>query len=201
MQQSRSTHIERLDTLDAYFSLADDVRAAISLLILDEDIVSDIAGLDVEMRLRLRKIPIAMAYLDARTPRAVLASRELSPVIRSYLPMNVRFDVLIAIIRLLIDGGVYIPQEVRSPRQVNELPATDEESDGDAVLCERSRLRALSPREMEVLGLISKGEQNKCIAAQLKLSEHTVKLHIHNIINKLHVNNRTGAAALFLAGE
>ena len=37
------------------------------------------------------------------------------------------------------------------------------------------------------------------MAAELGLSEHTVKLHIHHLINKLGVSNRTGAAIWFLA--
>lgn len=41
------------------------------------------------------------------------------------------------------------------------------------------------------------GNQNKIIAAALGLSEHTVKIHIHNIITKLGVHNRTEVVALY----
>ncbi|MDN3722302.1 helix-turn-helix transcriptional regulator [Roseibium salinum] len=44
---------------------------------------------------------------------------------------------------------------------------------------------ALTPRENEVLALIAQGLQNKNIAAALRLSEHTIKLHIHHIISKM----------------
>jgi hypothetical protein len=37
------------------------------------------------------------------------------------------------------------------------------------------------------------------IAAKFNLSEHTVKVHIHNTIKKLGAQNRTAAAAIFLA--
>lgn len=55
----------------------------------------------------------------------------------------------------------------------------------------------LTVRELEVLAMVARGHQNKIIAADLGLSEHTVKIHIHNIIRKLGVHNRTEAAAIY----
>ncbi len=48
----------------------------------------------------------------------------------------------------------------------------------------------LTPREVEVLGLIATGASDKEIAAQLSLSLHTVKSHVRNILSKLHATNR-----------
>jgi hypothetical protein len=45
------------------------------------------------------------------------------------------------------------------------------------------------------------GNQNKIIAAAFGLSEHTVKIHIHNIITKLGVHNRTEAVAMYFEHE
>ncbi len=53
----------------------------------------------------------------------------------------------------------------------------------------------LSPREREVLELVSQGATNKEIAEQLFISVGTVKNHIHNILEKLHLKNRTQIAA------
>jgi DNA-binding CsgD family transcriptional regulator len=53
---------------------------------------------------------------------------------------------------------------------------------------------ALTPREMEVLGRVSQGLQNKQIAYLLGMSESTVKVHVRNIMKKLDVRNRTQAA-------
>jgi len=53
----------------------------------------------------------------------------------------------------------------------------------------------LSDREYEVLQLISQGLTNKEIAVQLGLTPGTVKVHTHNIFNKLNVNRRTQAIA------
>lgn len=54
-------------------------------------------------------------------------------------------------------------------------------------------LSQLSAREIEVLKLIAQGLSNKEIAAQLNLVEGTVKVHVTNILAKLHVSDRTQA--------
>lgn len=57
-------------------------------------------------------------------------------------------------------------------------------------------LDRLNPREVEVLTGISQGLRNRQIAGQLQLSEHTVKFHVRNILDKLDVTSRGEAAAL-----
>lgn len=58
-----------------------------------------------------------------------------------------------------------------------------------------AHLAMLSPREVEVLGLIALGRTNAEIATQLRLSERTVHRHVSNILTKLGVRSRTSAAA------
>jgi len=58
-------------------------------------------------------------------------------------------------------------------------------------------IEVLTVREREILQLVSEGFQNKIIANRMALSEHTVKAHVHNLIAKLRVTNRTQAAACF----
>lgn len=57
-------------------------------------------------------------------------------------------------------------------------------------------LDRLNAREVEVLSGISQGLRNRQIAAQLQLSEHTVKFHVRNLLEKLEVSSRGEAAAL-----
>jgi DNA-binding NarL/FixJ family response regulator len=53
----------------------------------------------------------------------------------------------------------------------------------------------LTPREREILELISKGQSNQEIADQLFIELGTVKNHVHSILKKLNVNSRVDAAA------
>jgi DNA-binding NarL/FixJ family response regulator len=62
-------------------------------------------------------------------------------------------------------------------------------------------LLALTPREIELLGLVQEGLSNLGIAQRLSISENTVKYHLKNIFQKLGAQNRTEAVAhAFRAG-
>jgi len=52
----------------------------------------------------------------------------------------------------------------------------------------------LTARELEVLGLIVRGQSNKEIGGSLSISEATVKTHINSILSKMGVTDRTQAA-------
>ena len=62
-----------------------------------------------------------------------------------------------------------------------------------ARLSERASMPTLTPREVEVLQLISQGLRNKEVGAMLGITEGTVQIHVKNIFAKLGVNDRTGA--------
>jgi DNA-binding NarL/FixJ family response regulator len=55
---------------------------------------------------------------------------------------------------------------------------------------------ALTPRELEVLGLLAQGLPSKTISARLRLSEHTVKFHVGSIMAKLGAASRTEAVTI-----
>jgi len=59
----------------------------------------------------------------------------------------------------------------------------------------RSDLAALTPRQEEVLGLVAQGLIYKEVAQRLHLSEKTIKYHMGQILEKLHVENRAQAIA------
>jgi DNA-binding NarL/FixJ family response regulator len=56
----------------------------------------------------------------------------------------------------------------------------------------------LSPREEQILQLVSKGNSNKFIAANLEMSYETVCTHLKRVFKKLHVNSRTEAAMRYI---
>jgi len=61
-----------------------------------------------------------------------------------------------------------------------------------------TRVETLTERQNEILHLVANGLLNKEIAERLKLTEGTVKQHIHRIYQKMSVNNRAEAVRLYL---
>ncbi|WP_305988464.1 response regulator transcription factor [Roseibium sp. MMSF_3544] len=123
-------------------------------------------------------------------------------LIKSVLPMNLRVDLWLGAIRLMLSGGDYLPADVikymHSDKAAGTLAMTAKQFQPAQAT---KKFNKLTKRETQVLHLISEGHQNKNIAQQLSLSEHTIKLHIHHIISKLGVSNRTEAAAIYLQSD
>ena len=61
---------------------------------------------------------------------------------------------------------------------------------------EQAGIRALTPRELEVLGLLAEGCSNQEIARRLAITERTARTHVSNLLGKLNLGSRTQAALL-----
>jgi two-component system, NarL family, nitrate/nitrite response regulator NarL len=59
-----------------------------------------------------------------------------------------------------------------------------------SLVIEKEPAGGLTPREKEILQQVARGQTNREVATTLSLSEHTVKNHLKNILQKLHLNNR-----------
>ena len=99
-----------------------------------------------------------------------LAAGAVAYLLKETLP-----DDLIRIVRDVHTGGHPIGDDVK------------------ARLDERAAQPTLTPREIEVMVLVSRGRRNKEIAAELGIRERTVSVHLKNIFTKLKVNERTSA--------
>lgn len=62
---------------------------------------------------------------------------------------------------------------------------------------QRDPFTALTERELDVLQEVARGLSNKQVAAQLHISEETVKVHIRNILRKLDVRSRVAATVMY----
>jgi DNA-binding CsgD family transcriptional regulator len=62
----------------------------------------------------------------------------------------------------------------------------------------RRQISSLTARELEVIELIAAGKTNAEIAADLFLSQHTVRSHVKSVLAKLSARNRTEAAVVYL---
>jgi len=87
----------------------------------------------------------------------------------------------------LADDLIQVIRDVKAGKQPGVSPEVQ------ARLAERSVRPELTPRELEILHLISQGMQNKEIAASLGISEATARVHVKNILAKLDVRHRTAA--------
>jgi DNA-binding NarL/FixJ family response regulator len=106
-----------------------------------------------------------------------------------YLLKNMRPEELFE----LLEGALAGEAVIAAPMAQRILRAFVSEAHRRAELGEGQA--ELSPREMEVLDLASQGATNKEIADKLFISVGTVKNHIHNILEKLHLKNRAQIAA------
>ncbi len=95
-----------------------------------------------------------------------------------YLLKSMPKGELLAAIRAVHAGGRHVPPDVAA--RIAEHYGDDD----------------LTPRELDVLGLIREGYRNKQIADRLSISETTVNFHIRNLVDKLGANDRTHAVTI-----
>ncbi|MEP4377793.1 MAG: response regulator transcription factor [Alphaproteobacteria bacterium] len=139
----------------------------------------------VYLRSEFPEVPIAM--ISASTdPRIMRQAVDYGAA--GFIPKSAPMDAIRGAVRDIIAGNSWLPSGI------NDLPDT---SDEDAQLA--TRLAALTPQQLRVLGMLSDGKLNKQIAFDLEISEATVKSHVSAILQKLDVNSRT--QAVILAGR
>jgi len=110
---------------------------------------------------------------------------------KGYILKNTEPEELIHAIFHIAQGGVII-----SPLMATKLLTEFKDLTAGVERESTEEAKAnLSPREEEVLQQLSQGATNKEIADSLFISENTVKTHLRNIMDKLHLANRSQAAA------
>ncbi len=111
---------------------------------------------------------------DAEVQRALKAGA------RAYILKTMAPEEMVQTIRHVYAGKVHVPPEV----------ATN--------LAGHYADDSLTTREVEILQQVANGQKNRDIADKLCISEHTVKAHLKNILEKLVANDRTDAVAIGL---
>jgi two-component system NarL family response regulator len=106
---------------------------------------------------------------------------------KGYLLKNLSVSKLLASLRALERGEAAISRTMMA-RVLEEFALSTPPPNQ-----EPSPLVGLTSREIEVLVQLADGITNQEIATRLYISENTVKNHIHNILEKLHLNNRREA--------
>lgn len=134
--------------------------------------------------------------LRPAVPLVILSASEEPTAVRQaleagamgYIPKSCSSHEMIAALRLVLAGEVYVPPGLLAalealtiaPTQIAMPPVTGEEG-----------VDGLTPRQVEVLRLMGQGLSNKGICKRLNLAEGTVKLHVTAIMRALNTGNRT----------
>jgi DNA-binding NarL/FixJ family response regulator len=114
-----------------------------------------------------------------------------------FLLKNADAEHLVEAVRAVAGGHALLAPEVT--RRVIEQLAGPHGALGAASAAfgvRDRRLDELTPRELEVLGLVGRGLSNAEVAARLFVGEATVKTHLSNVFAKLHVRDRVQAVVL-----
>lgn len=107
---------------------------------------------------------------------------------KGFLLKNSKFEVILSSIRAVERGEAAISRKM-TRRVLDEFYR--QEDYGDPTI---SSLDKLTARELEIFGFLTSGVSNRQIAEKLYISENTVKIHVHNILEKLQLRNRREAA-------
>lgn len=87
-------------------------------------------------------------------------------------------------------GPAVVPAADVAPKLAGGLAFASGQNKADAT----DPIHTLSPREREILALLTRGDSNKFIARRLEIAETTVKIHVQHILRKLGVSTRVHAA-------
>lgn len=157
-----------------------------------------LGGLDVARTVRLQQPNTGIALLAAEEAEEHLFEAVKAGA-RAYLLKTTRAEDLLADIRRVAAGEHIIDDQLLSSptiasKVLQQFAALTEETPQEM----KPLFAPLSPREIEILEQVSRGNSNKQIARILAISDQTVKNHITSILKKLAVNDRTEAVVFSL---
>ncbi|MDB4950556.1 MAG: hypothetical protein JWM27_3205 [Gemmatimonadetes bacterium] len=110
--------------------------------------------------------------------------------VSGFILKDATFEDLVSTIRSVAEGAHVLPPQMTS--SLFSQIAREAVGRGRAVVLDAVRM---TPREREVIELISEGLSNKEIAARLSIATHTVKSHVRNVMEKLALHTRLQIAA------
>ena len=140
-------------------------------------------GLQIIPELRTQapdtKIVVLTSFSDDETVFAAIQAGALSYLLKDCSP-----EELMQTIRDAHQGKPTLPDDIalRLVREIHKSPGKPPSQD------------PLTERELDILRLVARGLSNQEIADKLVISESTVRTHVSNILEKLHLANRTQAA-------
>jgi two-component system, NarL family, response regulator YdfI len=169
--------------------LSDFATLSASVEELQPDVVlAEIAGIE-------KILPEEILQLSEEAPVGIILlvddpnpERDLDALrsgIRAVLPRNTMQNAILAAVEA-VGAGLSVLRPEGLDRLLRETIAAQRKVSAPLV-------EPLTPRELEVLGMMVEGWGNKEISARLGISEHTVKFHVASIMGKLNAESRTEA--------
>ncbi len=188
-----SMHLERIAP-QAVITQAGNFSQAIKILETDKKVDLIIADLDMDdinweqglSEIKTKSPGSRIVVISAcEDNRSIKKALDLGAC--GYIPKRSDTKVLTSALKLVLDGGNYLPPSI--------LEYANPELYGkDAGEPKKSKI--LTPRQTEVLGYVAQGLSNKQIAYNMGVSEATVKLHINALLRSVGATNRTQAVIL-----
>jgi DNA-binding NarL/FixJ family response regulator len=137
----------------------------------------DMNGIDAINAIR-SEFPTACIVVLTTYRGDIQALRAFQAGARGYLLKSMIRKELLETIRIVYSGRRHVPSEIA------------------AELAEHVAMDELSEREIVVLRRVARGISNKIIAAELRVTERTIKAHMSSILSKLGANDRTHAVTI-----
>lgn len=146
------------------------------VIILDVD-MPGMGGVEATRRLTALpnkpKVIVISVHSQAPYPQWLLAAGALG-----YLPKGGRAEEVLAAVRSVYKGHPYISPQIAGDLALASLPGG-----------RKAPLECLSPREMQVMMMLTRGQSTQAIAETLNISTKTVFTHRYRIYDKLGVDN------------
>lgn len=177
------THFEKVryfesDSLESTLLVLNKHRA-MSLIVLDLNMpgCDNFYGL-LRVRQRFPNIPVLIV---SATETLSVVSQSMEFGASGYIPKTTSTANIIEAVKAVIAGETWLPEELKN--KVADVH--------DDIIDAAEHVRRLTPKQFRVLRLVRKGLMNKQIAAELNVTEATVKAHISSIFRQFNVKSRT----------
>lgn len=195
-QLAMAAHLQRLDRVD-HVHVASDGEQALELL-QSEDI--DLVLLDLLLPGMGGLLTCRHITSSTAVPVLILTSQDTPQWVqqiwkegaRGYLHKELGFQQVEMALESLMAGASWWDYKATAALQQSSG------SQPARLPVQTRQLDSLTSREREVLACIAEGDDNRTIARRLGIGEGTVRSHIHVLLQKLQVSNRTQAALLWL---
>jgi len=158
-----------------------DLHCDIDMILLDLDL-PDSDGFE-SLNTLIEHHPNIPVVIVSASDEAPIIQNALNAGAMGFIPKASTSSVMLNALQLILNGGIYVPQEMLRRQQFDETTPS-------------VKSHNLTPRQLQVLDLLEQGQSNREIAEKMFLAESTIKMHVSAILRELGVSNRTQAVLI-----